>query len=379
VQQRWATDEEIKAYIDGKRSGADTTMLVPHISVAMGKVSNAANDKEAEITRCILLPIEAERYRLAAVRRLHQSVGHVGAHKIARQLPTTGWHVEGAAEVIARVVLECDVCGERKGHPTAATSWRPSASADARIRPAAFNDVVHVDFVGPFHNAGGVKEYTIEFTDEFTRWVEAKVVSAESAIEAARAFLGMWVARYGQPRRLTSDRGKAFVGEVLGNLCALLGVDRVVTTAYHPQSNGIEERAHKTLQDIMATTMAQRSLQPHRWAETLDVALQVLRATVNRSTGFTPARLVLGYEMTVGDAVLRAPATRPLVRDGVLRLDKATGMQRAADEVVSRQGDLLDVYAKCVYDRGAVGEWGRVAQVGRREAQARRFRRGNDA
>jgi hypothetical protein len=128
--------------------------------------------------------------------------------------------------------------------------------------PAAFNDLVHVDFVGPLRTGTGDNAFIISMTDAFTRWPEAAVVSCQTAETAAQAVL-RWVCRFGQPRRLTSDRGTPFVGEVLTCLSAFLGVERLRTTPYHPHNNGLEERAHRTMADIIATMSAKLDNQPH--------------------------------------------------------------------------------------------------------------------
>ncbi len=52
--------------------------------------------------------------------------------------------------------------------------------------------------------------------------------------------------------RVLSDRGSVFLGRVMSNVCDMLGVDRVSTSPYRPQSNGVEERFHGTLKPMLA-------------------------------------------------------------------------------------------------------------------------------
>lgn len=346
-RRQWCTRNQLRALSEERQmvSGVDNAAVqlwVPHIEVRRTTGADAGTDAR----RHVLLPYGDDTYRKAVVRRLHQSLGHVGTHKMIHALPNTGWLVDGAVELIAEVLTRCTTCSERKGHPPRAASWKPGVGKQhtRRIVPRAFNDVVHIDFVGPLHDAGGRKRFIVSITDEFTRWPEAAVVDSETAEAAARAFFAGWIARYGQPRKLTSDRGKAFTGEVITELCQWLGIERVRTTAYHPQSNGVEERAHKTIADVMATTISQLGWQPHRWAEALDIALQVLRATVHRSTGFSPSRLVLGFEMAVGDAVLRSASAKKLVDEGVLAFEVRDTIAAAQAADARRRTDLLDVY-----------------------------------
>ena len=55
----------------------------------------------------------------------------------------------------------------------------------------------------------------------------------------------------GIPVELLTDQGAVFVGKVCSELCRLLNIKHITTTAYHPQSNGALERWHGCLKDML--------------------------------------------------------------------------------------------------------------------------------
>ena len=54
--------------------------------------------------------------------------------------------------------------------------------------------------------------------------------------------------RYGCCKIIISDEGCEFVNCLLTELFRLTGAEHRVTSAYHPQSNGLSERFNQTLQ-----------------------------------------------------------------------------------------------------------------------------------
>ena len=61
------------------------------------------------------------------------------------------------------------------------------------------------------------------------------------------ALLRYVVPYFGTPRHLLSDRGREFVGEVWAKLTRSLGIQRLLTSPYHPEGNSINERSHRTI------------------------------------------------------------------------------------------------------------------------------------
>ena len=49
-----------------------------------------------------------------------------------------------------------------------------------------------------------------------------------------------------------SDHGAAFLSHLLMEICELLGVEKLNTTAYHSQMDGLAEQFNRTLTDMLA-------------------------------------------------------------------------------------------------------------------------------
>ena len=106
-------------------------------------------------------------------------------------------------------------------------------------------DRIGVDVV-QFPTSAKGNWYAIVFIDYLTKWVEVFPSSDQSALTIARLLVENIISRHGVPKELLSDRG-AFLSKLLHEVYRLMGIHTVVTTAYHPQTDGLVERFHHTL------------------------------------------------------------------------------------------------------------------------------------
>jgi transposase InsO family protein len=194
--------------------------------------------------------------------------------------------------------------------------------------------------------------------DYFTKWVELVPIPDERASTIARAFFDNWIARWGAPHTLHTDRGKNVDGRIIRTLCELLHIDKTRTTAYHPQGDGLVERFHRTLHQMLRCHL--QSVSADEWECVLPECLLAYRASVSASTGYTPHFLLTGREMVLPlEVVYRVPESRmmPTACAEVLR----QRLNRAFDNARSAMG-AAQRRQKRAYDR---------------KAKQRRFKRGD--
>ena len=158
----------------------------------------------------------------------------------------------------------------------------PFPTPDARF------DRVHLDLVGPLPLCKG-QSYLLTCIDRFTRWPEAVPISNITAETVAEAFVTCWVARFGIPSTITTDRGSQFESALWEHLMQLLGVKRTRTTAYHPIANGLVERFHRQLK---ASLKCQPD--PTQWVDALPLILLGIRTALKQDLHCSSAELVYG-------------------------------------------------------------------------------------
>ena len=150
--------------------------------------------------------------------------------------------------------------------------------------------------------------YAVVFMDYLTKWPEVFATPDQTSLTIAELLVKNVISRHGV---LLSDRGTAFLSKIMIDVYKLLGIKKANTTAYHPQTDGLVERFHRTLTDVLAKRVQHSGKD---WDEQLPYVLFAYRSSVQMSTQESPFYLLYGRDPRLPAAeVLAAPDDRRTV------------------------------------------------------------------
>ena len=215
------------------------------------------------------------------------NVAHPGT-RATRRLVSARVVWRGMASDLAAWCRACQQCQRAK------VTKQPAAPVQPIPIPQRRFSHVHVDLVGPLPVSSDSFTYILTIIDRTTRWLEAVPLKDMTASTCSAAFMSSWVARFGVPATLTSDRGTQFSSATWQQLCSRLGIQHIMTTSYHPQANGMVERVHRQLKDALRAREAGAD-----WPDHLPWVLLGLRAAPKETTGLSSAQLVLGQPLVL--------------------------------------------------------------------------------
>ena len=167
-------------------------------------------------------------------------VAHLGIKRTHGLISLNYWwpNVWKTIEVYVR---KCDPCQRRKEGKI------PIALLGEVPNPKFPFEITAMDVTGPYATTPWGNKYLLTFIDHFSRYVEAFPVPDQTAETCARIYATQIVMRHGTGPTLISDKGTAFMSSFFQGTCKILGIRRIRTSSYHPESNRVVERWHNSL------------------------------------------------------------------------------------------------------------------------------------
>ena len=131
--------------------------------------------------------------------------------------------------------------------------------------------------------------HVVVIQDLFTKWPMVFPVQDQKALRIAKLIAEEVVPLFGVPGGLLSDRGTNFLSHLVLDLCRMLGITKLNTTAHHPQCDGAVERFNRTLKTMLRKHAARFG---NQWDTYLSGVLWAYRNTPHTSTGEKPSFLL---------------------------------------------------------------------------------------
>lgn len=232
----------------------------------------------------ILIPSSLQESILGELHKSH--FGIVRMKEIARSY--FWW--PGLDSEIEQITKNCLTCLRNRKNPQKddLKPWPVPPTAWYRI---------HADFAGPFYN----KMFLI-VVDSYSKWPEVFEMTSITSTKTIDIFKQLF-ARFGFPVQLVTDNAPTFTSEEFRIFCKLAHIKHTFSPPYHPATNGAAERFVETFKShTMKIKESGLTL-----SSALNLFLSDYRSTPQRTTGITPAKLMLGRELRNRFSLLRPP------------------------------------------------------------------------
>lgn len=217
--------------------------------------------------------------RAAALRGVHEQMGHRGLYATRRILLDRYWwpEVYDDVETWVRGCRECQIFSDRK------ITIPVTPSSPSQLFRKFYVDIMHMPRSMGF-------EYIVLARGEATTYVEGRTLRNPTMKAVARFLMEEIICRWGAIEEITTDNGPEFSSAV-EELARRYSIMHIKISPYNLRAQGIVERGHHPFRRTLLKTCGN----PAHWAQYFHHALWVDRAIVRKATGYSPFYLAHGY------------------------------------------------------------------------------------
>jgi hypothetical protein len=246
--------------------------------------------------------------RAAILQWYHTSLQHPGIKRMQCTVKEN-FYWPGVDAAIETLVRACAICQQCK--ITAVKKYgKIPLPTHKSLAPW---EQVHVDLIGPWdvrYNSTSVpgkstieKIQALTIMDKATGWPEFVAIRNKTSQTIALSFDSEWLCRYPRPAQVVYDNGGEFTGQEFQELLESYGIKPLATTVRNPRSNGIIERVHLTMGDMLRTMTFSGSDWFTDLQHTLDAVAWAVRTTVNPTIKHSPCHLAFSQDMIFRRAI----------------------------------------------------------------------------
>ena len=230
-------------------------------------------------------------YQRRSIDGCHWNAGHQGQNHTLSLAAERFWWWNMPSEVRNAVKI-CQKCIKHE--------YNSSKEPLHPIIATAPLDLVHIDFTfikvsgdDNLHTTPTIVPVLV-ITNHFTRHSMAFVTKDQKASTVAKKLYKNYIFIFGAPARLHSNWGANFTSMVIAKLCSLLGIQKLKTTPYCPQSNGKVEWMHQTLIRMIGKLPKQKKI---NWPAHLPEVIQAYNGTQSAIMGYSSHYLMFSRRL----------------------------------------------------------------------------------
>jgi len=225
------------------------------------------------------------------IDQAHSIIGHFGQFHTSRYIRRYYWWPSMGTDI----ELFCSSCASCQ--VTKDSSQKPKGLLHTLLVPNRPWKSIGMDFMGPLPLSRGYN-YLLVVIDRLTSQVHlVPTTTRVTAKQVAWIFLTEVVRHHGVPDSIVSDRDTKFTSMFWRELHRLMGTKLLMSTTFHPQTDGATERANRSIGQVLRALV--RNDQKD-WADVCPMVEFALNSNVSSTTGFAPFELNCGYIPQLG-------------------------------------------------------------------------------
>ncbi|PIL27303.1 transcription factor [Ganoderma sinense ZZ0214-1] len=240
-------------------------------------------DKGQEMLCIPEVEVNGRSVREIIISQAHSLLAHLGSHKTLGMLRDHVWW----KTMVKDIQAYCDTCQTcKRSKPN---NQRPYGLLHPLPVPSRPWEAIGIDFVGPLPESkdrDATYDSITTIIDLLTGMVHLVPSRTNySAKDVAELVFSEVYKHHGLPKIIVSDRDTLFTSTFWEHLNAHIGINLRRSSAYHPESDGSTERAHRTVGQMLRQCIGKTQKDWVSKLPAIEFAINVARSD---TTGYAP-------------------------------------------------------------------------------------------
>ena len=185
----------------------------------------------------------------------------------------------------------CEICLRNKRSYGRKESLKPIKLAYNFPRALIAMDIAYL----PWSSTG--YRYVLIVVDLFSKYMEAIPMKNQEASTVVEALEYGWFYRHGYPLALLSDQCPNVDGKLVREVCERYGIEKLHSSAYHPEGDGEAERTIQSFKQCMRCCLEERKISQTNWPKLTQEISFICNSQINASTKCTPHEVMFGEKL----------------------------------------------------------------------------------
>ena len=249
--------------------------------------------RDDNVVEQIVVPSKFRHFILNLAHH-ESSSGHFGINKTFEKI-SRYFYWPGVRRDIKDFCKTCDLCQRVGKTPLKVVPLKP-----IKIEGEPFQKLV-LDCVGPLPKTSKGNEYLFTIMCPVTRFPEAiplRSINADKLIESLQKFFSF----VGIPKTIQTDQGSNFMSKKFRNFLETYNITHEFSSPYHPQSQGVIERFHRTFKTMLKTYSNENE---RIWDTLCPMLIFAVRDTVQDSIGYSPFQMIFTHNVRSPLSILK--------------------------------------------------------------------------
>ena len=239
-------------------------------------------NKHRGVSRYVVPPSLTTRI----LKQFHENHNHPGIDKTQKLILSRYWW-KNAVDDIAKHVRSCQTCQLVKPANQKPTGFlQPITTPDHPMNTWSIDTII----MGSVSNNTRAKNIQT-IVDHHSRYIWAFATPKNTTATLVN-ILSQLFSVIGTPEKLISDNGPNLTAKPFRKFCSEHGVRHVMITPYHPQANGLCEKANGAI--LRGLRLAQLDRPALKWSTLLPDVVKNYNSIPHSATGFSPRFLQFG-------------------------------------------------------------------------------------